>query len=239
MQFQKQNQLYSGKAKTLFATDQKDYLITQFRDDATAFNGKKHAQFSNKGKINNHLNAFFMRKLSDAGIATHFVDLYSTNESIVKSLVMFPVECVLRNIAAGSISRRLGIQEGIKLMPPILEFYLKSDALDDPMINESHIHTFQWASSDDVAKMKELTLKVNQVLQPLFLQSGLLLVDYKLEFGKFNNEIVLGDEITPDGCRIWDVETKMIFDKDRFRKDLGDLIEGYEEVARRLKITIP
>lgn len=234
----KKEAIYSGKAKTVFKTDDPERFVLCFRDDATAFNGVKHAQFTNKGAINNQFNAFIMQKLQAAGIKTHFEKLLNPVESLVKKLDMIPVECVMRNITAGNLCKRLGVPEGQELKPPLFELYLKSDALNDPMITPEHVRAFHWASDDDLNIMRDLTFKVNDVLQPLFAQAGMLLVDFKLEFGRFHGEIVLGDEFSPDGCRIWDAKTREILDKDRFRKDLGHLIESYEEVAKRLGITL-
>lgn len=234
----KEEMLYSGKAKTLYKSDHPDLLIMEFRDDVSAFDGTKKAQLAEKGKTNNLFNAFIMKKLEAAGIPTHFDSLLSDSESVVKDLKMIPVECVIRNIATGSLCRRLGVEEGIDLEPPTMEFFLKNDELHDPMINEYHIRTFGWAEDSDIDAMKRLTFKVNEILKPLFLDAGMLLVDYKLEFGHSNGRIVLGDEFTPDGCRIWDKETREKLDKDRFRRDLGDVIESYVDVAHRLGIEI-
>ena len=232
------NELYSGKAKSVFATDDQDRLVLHFRDDATAFDGEKKASLARKGTVNNKFNAFIMGKLERAGIPTHFEELLSDNQAVVKRLEMIPVECVVRNIAAGSICRRLGVKEGMDLDPPTFEFFLKNDALHDPMINDYHIRAFGWATEREVASMKELTFKVNEVLKKLFLDAGILLVDYKLEFGRFHGKVVLGDEFTPDGCRLWDAKTREKLDKDRFRQDLGNVIEAYEEVARRLGVEL-
>lgn len=232
------NELYSGKAKSVYATDDADRLVLHFRDDTSAFDGEKKASLARKGAVNNKFNAFIMTKLGRAGIATHFEELLSDNQSVVKRLEMIPVECVVRNIAAGSICRRLGVKEGLDLDPPTFEFFLKNDALHDPMINDYHIRSFGWASEREVAAMKELTFKVNDVLKKLFLDAGLLLVDYKLEFGRFHGAVVLGDEFSPDGCRLWDVTTREKLDKDRFRQNLGNVIEAYEEVARRLGVDL-
>lgn len=234
----KGKQLYSGKAKTLYDTDQPDVLITAFRDDATAFNGVKHDRISKKGAFNNAFNAFMMQYLESQGVKTHLVKQLSDTECAVKKLKMIPVECVMRNRAAGSICKRLGIEEGKVFEPPVFEFFLKNDELGDPFINTSHILTFDWASQDDLTKMKALTLKVNEILQPLFEKAGLWLVDFKLEFGRFGDDILLGDELTPDGCRIWDAQTQERLDKDRFRHDLGDLLTGYTEVAQRLGVPL-
>lgn len=234
----KETLLYSGKAKSLYRSNDPDYLIMEFRDDTTAFDGLKKAQLSRKGMINNQFNAFIMQKLTAAGIHTQFVSLYSDTESVVKNLEMIRVESVVRNIAAGHLCSRLGIEEGIELNPPTFEFFLKNDELHDPMINDSLIITFGWASEEEIRKMKALSYQVNAILKPLFLEVGLLLVDFKLEFGRYQGEIVLGDEFSPDGCRIWDAQTRKKMDKDRFRKELGDVIEAYEEVAQRLGMTI-
>jgi phosphoribosylaminoimidazole-succinocarboxamide synthase len=232
----KREELYRGKAKSVYETDVPDKLILFFRDDTSAFDGKKIEQLDRKGMVNNKFNAFIMQKLEEQGIKTHFESLLSENESVVKRLKMIPIECVVRNIAAGSICRRLGVEEGLDLNPPTFEFFLKNDQLGDPMINEYHIHSFGWALPEQVAQMKQITFAVNKVLKDLFLAGGLLLVDYKLEFGVFNDEVILGDEFTPDGCRLWDKETRKKLDKDRFRQGLGDVIEAYEEVGRRIGV---
>ncbi len=236
---QKKQAIYKGKAKTLFETDDPSYLIVEFRDDTSAFDGEKIVKLSRKGLVNNHFSEFIMGKLEDAGIRTHQEKRLSDTESVVKHLDMIPVECVVRNIATGSLCRRLGTEQGIDLHPPIFEFFLKDDALHDPMINASHIRTFDWASEDEVFNMEQLTRKINEILKPLFHDAGLLLVDYKLEFGRFNGQLVLGDEFTPDGCRLWDSKTRESLDKDRFRKDLGNVVEAYEEVAHRLGVALP
>lgn len=233
---QKGKQLYAGKAKTIYATDDPDRLIMQYRDDVTAFDGEKKQQLINKGKINNLINAFIMAKLEAAGIACHFDRLISDTESLVKHLEMIPVECVIRNYAAGSICRRLGLTEGVAIRPSVFEFFLKDDALHDPFINEHHIRTFNWATQQEIDTMKQVSFAVNEVLQALFLQADILLVDFKLEFGRYGDQIILGDEFTPDGCRLWDKDTKRKLDKDRFRKDLGDVVGAYQEVATRLGI---
>lgn len=233
---EKRKELYSGKAKSVYTTDSEDKLILVFRNDTSAFDGKKIEQLDRKGMVNNKFNAFVMRKLEEAGVKTHFEKLLSDNESLVKRMDMFPIECVVRNIAAGSICRRLGVEEGIDLNPPTFEFFLKNDKLGDPMINEFHIQSFGWASADNVEKMKALTFTVNGVLKQMFLDAGMLLVDYKLEFGLFNGEVLLGDEFTPDGCRLWDKDTRKKLDKDRFRQGLGGVIEAYEEVGARIGV---
>ncbi len=235
---QKKDELYSGKAKSVYGTDDPDKLVLVFRDDTSAFDGEKVAQLARKGMVNNKFNAFIMAKLEQGGVPTHFERLLSDQESLVKRLDMIPVECVVRNISAGSICRRLGVEEGRDLNPPTFEFFLKNDALHDPMINDYHIRAFGWATEDEVAKMKELTFKVNDLLKKLFLDAGLLLVDYKLEFGRYKGGLVLGDEFTPDGCRLWDAQTRAKLDKDRFRQGLGGVVEAYEEVAHRIGIDL-
>lgn len=228
--------LYAGKAKTVHTTDDPDLLVLEFRNDTSAFDGEKVEQLERKGQVNNEFNAFIMQALQQAGVATHFVKALSPTESLVRNMQMIPVECVVRNRAAGSLCRRLGVSEGQELNPPVFEFFLKDDARHDPMINESHIATFGWATAAEVARMKELTLEVNRVLKQLFADGGLLLVDYKLEFGRCDGDIVLGDEFSPDGCRLWDAESLEKMDKDRFRQDLGHVIESYMEVGRRIGV---
>ncbi|MDG5498917.1 phosphoribosylaminoimidazolesuccinocarboxamide synthase [Marinobacter sp. BGYM27] len=233
---EKREALYAGKAKSVYRTDDPNRFVLVFRDDTSAFDGEKMEQLARKGMVNNCFNAFIMGKLEEAGIPTHFVEKLSPTESLVKKLDMKPVECVIRNYAAGSLCRRLGVEEGQALNPPTFELFLKDDALHDPMINESLAVTFGWASADNLATMKSLTYRVNEVLKTLFDDAGMLLVDYKLEFGLSDGEIVLGDEFSPDGCRIWDKETRKKMDKDRFRQGLGSVIETYEEVGSRLGI---
>jgi phosphoribosylaminoimidazole-succinocarboxamide synthase len=233
---QRKDELYKGKAKSVYATDDADSLILYFRNDTSAFDGKKVEQLDRKGMVNNKFNAFIMEKLAAAGVPTHFIKRLSDQESLVKKMQMIPVECVVRNLAAGSICRRLGVQEGLELNPPTFEFFLKNDALGDPMINDYHIRSFGWATEEQVDTMKSLTFTVNRVLKDLFLAAGMLLVDYKLEFGVYKGEVILGDEFSPDGCRLWDVETREKLDKDRFRQNLGNVIESYELVGRRLGV---
>lgn len=235
---QKTKELYRGKAKTVYLTDDADKLVLEFRNDTSAFDGQKIEQLARKGMVNNKFNHFIMSKLEEAGIPTQVEALLSDNESLVKKLDMIPVECVVRNIAAGSIVRRLGVEEGMELNPPTFEFFLKNDELHDPMVNEYHVLSFGWATQEQIDRMKELTFKVNNVLKTLFSDARMLLVDYKLEFGVSNGEIVLGDEFTPDGCRLWDKETREKLDKDRFRQGLGGVVEAYEEVANRLGVNL-
>ncbi|UYZ83852.1 phosphoribosylaminoimidazolesuccinocarboxamide synthase [Entomomonas sp. E2T0] len=235
---EKREELYRGKAKSVFATSDEDRLILYFRNDTSMMDGEKIEQLERKGEINNRFNAFIMQKLEEAGIPTQFDTLLSTNESVVKKLQMIPVECVIRNYAAGSLVRRLGVEEGIALKPPVFELFLKNDKLHDPIINESVAITFGWAKAEQLARMRELTYQVNEVLTKLFDKAGLLLVDFKLEFGLFHGEIVLGDEFSPDGARLWDKETLKKLDKDRFRQGLGGVVEGYIEVANRLGVPL-
>ena len=233
---EKRDELYAGKAKSVYTTDDADLLVLEFRNDTSAFDGKKVEQLDRKGAVNNQFNAFIMQKLSDAGIPTHFEKLLSPTESLVKRMTMIPLECVVRNYAAGSLVRRLGVEEGMALSPPTFELFLKNDALGDPMVNESHARSFGWATPEQIERMKALTFKVNEVLKQLFQDGGMLLVDYKLEFGVFHGEVILGDEFSPDGCRLWDKDTREKLDKDRFRQGLGNVVEAYEEVGRRLGI---
>jgi len=234
-----QNLLYKGKAKSLYTTENPDELLCVYRNDTSAFDGEKIVQLDRKGMVNNQFNAFIMQKLQQAGIPNHFIKIVRDDASLVKRLKMIPIECVVRNIAAGSICRRLGVEPGLELKPATFEFFLKNDPLHDPMVNDSLIITFGWANEQQIAQMKQYTYAVNDVLKKLFADAGLILVDYKLEFGMYNNELILGDEFSPDGCRIWDAATKKVLDKDRFRKDMGDVVEGYEEVAMRLGIALP
>lgn len=233
---QKQKELYAGKAKSVFTTEDPNKFILVFRDDTSAFDGEKMEQLNRKGMVNNKFNAFIMQKLEAEGVETHFEELLSDNECLVKNLNMLPVECVVRNYAAGSLVRRLGVEEGKALNPPTFELFLKNDALHDPMINVSHCVAFGWATQEQLSEMERLTYQVNTILSKLFDDAGMMLVDYKLEFGVYEGRIVLGDEFSPDGCRIWDKETKKKMDKDRFRQGLGSVIETYEEVGGRLGI---
>ena len=235
---QKQQLLYKGKAKSVYETEDNDLLILHFRDDTSALNGERIEQLARKGVVNNRFNAFIMQKLSAAGIETHFEKQLSDDEVLVKRLEMIPVECVVRNFAAGSLVRRLGLEEGRALNPPTYELFYKDDALGDPLINDSLTLSLGWATEAQLAKMKELTYQVNEVLTELFAAGDLMLIDFKLEFGVFHDRIVLGDEFSPDGCRIWDKTTKKKLDKDRFRQSLGDVIEGYEEVAKRIGVPL-
>ncbi|MGJ7072331.1 phosphoribosylaminoimidazolesuccinocarboxamide synthase [Morganella morganii] len=235
---QKHAELYRGKAKTVYTTDNPDLLILEFRNDTSALDGERIEQFDRKGMVNNKFNHFIMGKLEAAGIPTQMERLLSDTEILVKKLDMVPVECVIRNRAAGSLVKRLGVEEGMVLNPPIFDLFLKNDAKHDPMINESYCETFGWVSRENLAEMKRLSYIANDVLSSLFDEAGLILVDFKLEFGLYKGQVVLGDEFSPDGSRLWDKETLDKMDKDRFRQSLGGLIEAYEEVARRLGVKL-
>ncbi len=233
----KRDKLYQGKAKTLYQTDDPDLLIADFRDDTTAFDGEKKATLQDKGSVNNQISAFIMQYLERHGVATHFVAKLSTHETLVKKLKMIPLECVVRNVAAGSLCRRLGIQEKMELKPPLFEFFLKNDALHDPLVTEDHALAFAWATQNQMDSMRSYTLRINALLQTLFSEAGMILVDSKYEFGVGSDgEIYLGDEISPDSCRIWDAHTHEVLDKDRFRKDMGRVIESYKEIAHKLGV---
>ena len=235
---EKLNLISEGKAKSLYETSEESELLMVYRDDTSAFDGKKKEALKGKGEINNKFNAFIMEHLSNNGVETHFLKLVEKNESLVKRLDMLPVECVVRNIATGSLCRRLGVEEGIKFEDPLFEFFLKDDDLGDPLINDNHITAFGWGTEEEIATMKEITFKINHLLCALFKEVGLILVDYKVEYGRSNGSLILGDEFTPDGCRIWDAETGESLDKDRFRKDLGDVVESYQIVAHKLGISL-
>jgi len=226
----------TGKAKSLYKSSDPDFYIMHYRDDTSAFDGVKKESLEGKGKTNNKFNAFIMLILEKEGVATHFQKLLSDTESLVKKLDMVPVECVIRNVAAGGICRRLGLEEGLDLDPPTFEFFYKNDELHDPMINDYHIKSFGWASDEQIEEMKIKTFQVNDTLKRLFSEAGMILVDFKLEFGSFKGELLLGDEFTPDGCRVWDSETREKLDKDRFRQDLGNVVESYQTIAKKLGI---
>ena len=235
---EKISQITTGKAKSLYTTNEPDQLIMEFRDDTSAFDGKKVEALDNKGKVNNQFNAFVMEFLASKGIETHFIKLLSNHECLVYKLEMFPLECVVRNRATGLLCNRLGIKDGLILDPPLFEFFLKDDDLGDPLINDHHIESFGWATQEDADAMRDLTLKINNILVDFFMEANLILVDYKLEFGKLGEKMLLADEFTPDGCRLWGKDTLKKMDKDRFRQDLGNVIETYGEVGERLGMQI-
>jgi phosphoribosylaminoimidazole-succinocarboxamide synthase len=236
----RRRRIYEGKAKVLFEGPEPGTLVQYFKDDATAFNAKKKGVISGKGVLNNRISEFLMIKLGEIGVPTHFVRRLNMREQLVREVEIIPVEVVVRNIAAGSISTRLGIEEGTPLPRSIIEFYYKNDELGDPMVSEEHITAFGWASYQDIDEILNLGLRINDFLTGLFAGVGLRLIDFKLEFGRLwedeDMRIVLADEISPDSCRLWDVTTNEKLDKDRFRRDLGRVEEGYQEVARRLGI---
>lgn len=234
--------IYEGKAKILYEGPEPGTLIQHFKDDATAFNNQKHALIEGKGVLNNRISEFMFTNLEAIGVPTHFMRRLNMREQLVRSVEIVPIEVVARNVAAGSICKRLGLEEGTPLPRSIIEFYYKADELDDPLVTEEHITAFGWATPQEIDDMVSITQRVNDFLTGLFLGVGIRLVDFKLEFGRqYDNEMVrliVADEISPDGCRLWDIETDNKLDKDRFRRDLGDLVEAYQEVARRLGILV-
>ncbi|MCD6045347.1 MAG: phosphoribosylaminoimidazolesuccinocarboxamide synthase [Gammaproteobacteria bacterium] len=229
-------QLYKGKSKTVYDIGQPDELLVEFRNDATGGNGAKHALLEDKGRVNCAFDAFIMAILAQNDIKTHWIKSVSATEILVRRLKMLPIECVLRNRAAGGICKRLGIERGRIFSPPLFEFFLKDDALGDPIVTEDHIVMLKLANKEELAAMKVLTYRVNDILQPIFAQAGFDLVDFKLEFGYYQGQLVLGDEFTLDGCRVWDKQSGEIYDKDRFRQDLGDVIHFYKKASKRLGI---
>lgn len=237
MTYSKLRLAYSGKSKSLYETEEADKWIAEFRDDLTAFNGVKHEQLARKGSLNSLINAHIMEALAKAGIPTHFVKQLSANESLVRRLRMVPLESVVRNAAAGGICKRLGLSLGEPLNPTVYELFYKNDSLGDPMVNESHAITFKWATPMELEKMRLTSLEINRILIQLFSDIDLQLVDAKFEYGFVGDELYLGDEITPDSCRLWDKATQKILDKDRFRQDLGGVVEAYQEIANRLGVS--
>lgn len=230
--------LYEGKAKKIYATDDKKFFWVEYKDDATAFNGIKKGTIVDKGVINNKMSAMMFLYLERNGVKTHFAELLSNREQIVKRLTMLPLEIVVRNIVAGSLSKRVGKEEGYRLATPVFELYYKDDALGDPMVNETHAQALGWATMEQIDTMKTMALKVNKLMTEIVDKAGIDLVDYKLEFGIYDGQVVLGDEISPDTCRFWDKDTQEKLDKDRFRRDLGKVEEAYAEVYSRLKEAI-
>lgn len=228
-------QLYEGKAKKVFATDVPDIYIVDYKDDATAFNGEKKGTIAGKGVINNTVTNRIMKMLEEKGIPTHFVEQLSERETAVKAVKIVPLEVIVRNIAAGSLSKRLGLPEGTELASTVLEFSYKDDALGDPMINDYHVFAMKLCTSEELDLIKSYALRINEILVPFFKELNIDLVDFKLEFGKLaDGTIVLADEISPDTCRFWDSTTHEKLDKDRFRRDLGGVEDAYQEILRRL-----
>jgi phosphoribosylaminoimidazole-succinocarboxamide synthase len=236
----RRRQIYEGKAKVLFEGPEPGTLVQYFKDDATAFNNKKRGTITGKGVLNNRISEYLMIRLAEIGVPTHFVRRLNMREQLIKEVEIIPIEVVVRNIAAGSFTSRFGISEGTALPRSIVEYYYKSDELDDPMISEEHITAFGWASPQELDEMVSMALRINDFMSGLFLALGIRLVDFKVEFGRLyegdDMRVVLADEISPDNCRLWDIKTNEKLDKDRFRRDLGRVEEGYQEVARRLGI---
>lgn len=237
----KRTKLYEGKAKVLFKGPEEGTVVQYFKDDATAFNNKKKGTINGKGVLNNLISEFLMTRIGEIGIPTHFIKRLNMREQLCREVEIIPVEVIVRNVAAGSMSKRLGVPEGTKLPRSIVEYCYKSDDLDDPIISEEHITAFGWASPQDIDDFLAMTLRINDFLSGVFVGIGLKLVDFKLEFGRIIDEngemrIILADEISPDNCRLWDIKTNEKMDKDRFRRDLGSVEEAYQEVARRLGI---
>ena len=238
----KGKKLYEGKAKIIYETKDKNFVIQHFKDDATAFNNLKKSSVEGKGVLNNRISEHIFINLSQCGIKTHLIKRLNMREQLIKKAEIFPIEFIVRNIATGSLTKRLGIPEGTVLEKPLLEYCLKKDELSDPIVSKEHIYTFGWATEDEIKIIDKMTLRINDLLVGLFRGIGIKLVDFKIEYGITWNkdlekkEIVLADEISPDTCRLWDSKTEKKLDKDRFRKDLGNIIQGYQEVARRLGI---
>jgi len=231
---EKRQKIYEGKAKILYETDDPDLLIQYFKDDATAFNGVKKGIIENKGVVNNRITEHLFKVLAEAGIRTHMVRRLDDREMLVKRLAIIPVEVIARNVAAGSLAKRIGFEEGTPLPRPIVETYYKSDELGDPLLCDEHIFMLGLASPEQLNEMRDTARHINQVLTAFFAERGIRLVDFKVEFGTHKGEILLGDEICPDTCRLWDMATDEKLDKDRFRRDLGKVEESYAEVARRV-----
>ena len=236
----KGKKLYEGKAKILYETKEQGLAIQHFKDDATAFNNQKKANVEGKGVLNNRISEHILQNLNQAGIKTHLVKRLNMREQLVKLVEIIPIEVIIRNIATGSLTKRLGIADGTVLEKPLLEFSYKNDELGDPLVAKEHILAFNWATKDELEIIEEMTFRINDFMSGMFKGVGIKLVDFKLEFGRLwekdKKEIILADEISPDTCRLWDVKSERKLDKDRFRKDLGNVIQGYQEVARRLSI---
>jgi phosphoribosylaminoimidazole-succinocarboxamide synthase len=236
----RRKQIYEGKAKVLFEGPEPGTLVQYFKDDATAFNAQKKGTIVGKGVINNRISEYLMTRLGEVGVPTHFMRRLNMREQLVKQVQIIPIEVVIRNVVAGSLAKRFGLEEGASLPRSIVEYYYKNDKLGDPMVSEEHITAFGWASTQDLDEIMQLALRVNDFLTGLFYGIGIRLIDFKLEFGRLYEgedlRIVLADEISPDNCRLWDLKTNEKLDKDRFRRDLGKVEEAYQEVARRLGI---
>ena len=231
---EKKEQLYEGKAKKVYATEDPDIVIVDYKDDATAFNGLKKGTIVGKGVINNKMTNKIMQVMETKGVPTHYVEQLSDRETAVKRVEIVPLEVIIRNVAAGSFSKRLGVPEGTQFTEPTIEFSYKNDDLGDPLINSYFARALDLATWEEIDKIKEYAFKVNDVLKEYFLQAGIKLIDFKIEFGRFHDQILLADEISPDTCGLWDVNTNEKLDKDRFRRDLGNVEEAYNEVFKRL-----
>jgi len=231
----KLDMLYEGKAKKVFKTDNKKEYIVEYKDDATAFDGKKKGTIIGKGVVNNKMSAAMFMMLEEKGIPTHMKEILNDRESLVKAVKILPIEVIVRNVAAGSLAKRLGLEEGTKMKETVLEFCLKDDDLGDPMINDYHISALELAKKEQVEKIKKYAFEINKALVEYFKERGINLIDFKLEFGLYEGEVILADEISPDTCRLWDTKTAKKLDKDRFRRDLGDVEETYQEVLKRIK----
>ncbi len=231
----KKDFIYEGKAKRVYTTESPDLAIVEYKDDATAFDGTKRGTIKSKGIINNLMSAMIFEQMEEAGIPTHFAKLLDDRNMLVKWVQIIPIEVVVRNIVAGSLSKRLGLEEGTHLSQRVIELYYKNDELHDPMINEDHVQAMNLASYDELAVIRNMAININEFLVPFFARANLHLVDFKLEFGRYKGQIILADEISPDTCRLWDAETAEKLDKDRFRRDLGGEMEAYLEVLNRLK----
>ncbi len=227
-------QLYEGKAKKVFATDNPDYCIVSYKDDATAFNGLKKGTIVGKGVVNNKMSNYLCQMLEEKGIPTHFVEEINDRDAVVKKVEIVPLEVIVRNKAAGSLSKRLGLPEGTPMKTTVLEFCYKNDDLGDPIVNEYHILAAELATKEEVEVISEMALKINEILCDFFKGAKIDLIDFKLEFGRFKGEIILADEISPDTCRFWDADTQEKLDKDRFRRDMGGVEEAYAEMMRRI-----
>lgn len=226
--------VYEGKAKKVYKTDDEKKYIVEYKDDATAFNGEKKGTIVGKGVVNNKMSAALFALLEKEGVPTHQIELLNDRESLVKAVKILPLEVIVRNVAAGSLSKRLGIEEGIPMKETVLEFSYKNDALGDPMINDYHIKAMDFATDEQLEKVKSYALKVNEVLKKFFLTINIKLIDFKLEFGLYDGQVILADEISPDTCRLWDADTNKKLDKDRFRRDMGGVEEVYQEVLSRI-----
>ena len=235
---QKGEQLYEGKAKKVFLTEDPDALIVSYKDDATAFNGLKKGTIAGKGAINNRMSNYLFQIIEREGVPTHYVQEISDRETVVRKVEIVPLEVIIRNVAAGSFSKRLGVSEGTELVEPTIEFSYKNDELEDPLINSYFAKALKLATQDELETIKKYAFMVNDILKVEFLKAGLRLIDFKIEFGRFHGKIILADEISPDTCRLWDAKTGDKLDKDRFRRDLGNVEEAYIEVAKRLGIKV-